>query len=1837
MKPYSYKTLILLLFIPIWINAQVFPVQVSPQVLPPYSLKLSEYATSSTEKLIVNLLLTDINESNVQVRLKFFLENNAGLAVQNNDVVVGSNPIFLDGGVPLRLSNIDLQANFLLQNLIGISPQQYNTPLPEGLYQFCFEVYDVFSGRRISRKSCVPVYLVLNDPPFLNLPSRGEQVLFKEPQNIIFQWTPRHLNATNVSYEFTLTELWDTQMDPQAAFLAGRPLYQTTTFATTLLYGPAEPALLPDKNYGWRVRAMVSDGISETSVFKNDGYSEIHHFTYTGSCAEPELIIAESKNNTTEKIYWQGVGHRLYDIQYRKKDAGSGNWFNAGTQNESTTIYNLEPGTTYEFRVGGQCIENGPYTYSQIYEFTTTLPNSDSDTVYNCGITPEIEIANQECIQQLVINETFTAGDFPVTVKEITQGNATYNSTIPKAPKENEDEENTPEEEFGTSGNQEKTFSGWGYIVVPYLNDTRIKVSFENIKINTDYQLIDGIVETDYDKKWGGLASVNEILDVFEGDNDLRNINLDYDITIEHISIADDGSIVITNPTSGATIEYPGGDDVTIMDTNPDGSRDIFHVDADGNIREGGQMAPGGPISAQNTAGVNSTGEVIELTAQGIKVEFLEYDDYAYGFDRIPNGQVAKLGKYYKQIKDAQGNPYTIINKSVGNGDTDIVRAKVTITDPNLAINDLVIKTIHGEKVDYEIYDDNIITLRLKGYYTFEHENIYATLQPKNNSEKQKIAGVFSQWHLANKNVNVTFIPVNGAALPGADVLGSQINKIFKQASVTLNVNIAGSINIDKTIIGVGETGNLSNYTSDQKALINQFKASRLVDRKSYYVFVFGNDIRPSRASVAGFMPLKRQFGFVFSGNLSQKEEGKSSLAGTLAHELGHGAFALQHPFKKLNTTQSGTDWLMDYGNGMRLSHIDWSQIHNPEFRLYLFQDEEDAALTVSMLAPNGYPITYEGEGGIVFTEEIPAYSNGAAFAIFENDRLYEWDATKGDYFFEGNRNPNVREASTGAAIQLYWHKGSCENNEIYQTTFANIRQNYLINNQIQLNLNVSKDDLPQGISYVGKAGCTDDDCGNIAIPEVFLLQNLAKEITISNDMQLVSTPDLIAYINNLNQCALKELAYEEISKLLTTAMLQRDFGTPQQTERAIVKLLRLVPTDQEEALMKQLFSINQGLPIGNTIAKTTNEGFPEISESKDSVFIYRLSQMVFQLSNDEKWKVFNLIVKNKFNRLEGVVLEALQHVSISIDGITDNQKVQIPSILNLFIDMLRDPDMTAGINDFKIVYEIATVRNQYREQFALFTVADYLTLIRNPNYISTTPVNSDHNSQNISLPNNTISWILPSLDFEDHINKNYILFKNGEFIIEDNYLYNRSTWHRYALTNDLDKIYLRSNIDDFLKIFYEQFLYYINISGENNSEFWNRIGSVNCSNVAEVIQHINQNENTETLKNINKEVRFSFISAYFNQDCNYSDTQGTDSTSQSIVDVDNSLMKMLGSFDATDTSIFRVLEDIGLATIKDRLKPKVFNDFSIWLGMQIMATGEGKPVKLPEGVITVEQEIPFIDPSQMLQLEANIFEFENFSAQLDQNKIVIKNVVSTNRRGRATFRNDVYNYNDIVLVHVSGSFDFLGQRQRQGEILMIPAIQAYAMSESNQRTVIWNSAFLTLDVVSVVFPFVNGAVRVFRLSGHYAAKTILASEIAASSASALVTALNSDAIDPVLRSRIQITSMLTSFPAFFVKTPSPEALATLRSSIDEDLTALYNGGRISENDLRLLQTSYGRATTTVIRNPNIIDKIPEELHEIFRLDFPNPNILDNVNDEFIEGYIKFRSNPANNRVTRCR
>ena len=95
--------------------SQSFPVQVIPQALPPAPIYVSDYADASTvsSPLRVQIILNDFEIANREIRLKTYFTG-SGLNFQSNDIVVGATPLFLEGGIPLVLTNVELAPYFEL-------------------------------------------------------------------------------------------------------------------------------------------------------------------------------------------------------------------------------------------------------------------------------------------------------------------------------------------------------------------------------------------------------------------------------------------------------------------------------------------------------------------------------------------------------------------------------------------------------------------------------------------------------------------------------------------------------------------------------------------------------------------------------------------------------------------------------------------------------------------------------------------------------------------------------------------------------------------------------------------------------------------------------------------------------------------------------------------------------------------------------------------------------------------------------------------------------------------------------------------------------------------------------------------------------------------------------------------------------------------------------------------------------------------------------------------------------------------------------------------------------------------------------------------------------------------------------------------------------------------------------------------------------------------------------------------------------------------------------------------------------------------------------------------
>ncbi len=512
---YCLKCIVVSLFtvlslISVNVRGQQYPVKLVPVVIPPYSLRLGDYATSTDNKLQLQVVMTDLLEPQHQTGIKFSLEAglNAVPIARSNDFVVGLNPFMLYPGNTITLTNVDIRSLFELQNLAGLNAVEYSKPLADGVYQFCFQAYDYYTRNTLSAKTCAPVFLVQYDPPILTLPQNAEKVQALAPYGsgggMVFQWMPRQM-APNSRYIFTLKELWDPWQSPVSGFLSAPPLWKEETYAPTLYYGIDKTRLIPGKRYAWQVQAksgnpvLGANATDDNGVYKNNGLSEIFYFDYVENCAVSTLLMAKNIGKGKVEIRWSLAGQPegLYNVQYRKKGSTT-EWATQQSYQPVAILTGLEDKTEYEYRIGNLCgqmatvdnfnsapNENTAYSYSGIQLFTTD--GSASNHNYQCGIMPAVDIANRNPLQTMLSNnEVFTAGDFPVTVLSAEGSNGIY--------------------------------TGIGFIEVPYLADTKLKVSFNNIKLNTDKKLIDGVIETTYDPKEENVVSVNQIF------NDLGNL-----------------------------------------------------------------------------------------------------------------------------------------------------------------------------------------------------------------------------------------------------------------------------------------------------------------------------------------------------------------------------------------------------------------------------------------------------------------------------------------------------------------------------------------------------------------------------------------------------------------------------------------------------------------------------------------------------------------------------------------------------------------------------------------------------------------------------------------------------------------------------------------------------------------------------------------------------------------------------------------------------------------------------------------------------------------------------------------------------------------------------------------------------------------------------------------------------------------------------------------------------------------------------------------------------------------------------------------------------------------
>ncbi|TSE06761.1 fibronectin type III domain-containing protein [Aquimarina algiphila] len=1636
--------------------AQRFPITVIPQVNPPAPVNFYNYADGTTinSPLRVQFLLSDITISREQIRLKVSFEGN-GIAFESRDVVVGAPTLLIDGGIPLVLTNAELAPYFEFQNLQGINPNIYSRTIPEGSYQFCFEVFDFTTGNRLSSKTCASTYIFKNEPPILNLPFDGVNIEPKEVDNIVFQWTPRHINVSNVEYELSIVEIWDDFVDPQTAFLSLPPVFETTTRSTSFVYGPTQPLLLPEKRYAWRVRAKALQGAEEVGLFRNEGNSEIFWFSRTSPCTVPINVYAEPKGISKINVFWDEDPsvYTEYTIAYREANKPNAEWFTMRTNSGWATVWDLKPGTTYEYKVKGKC----KYQYglfSEIQEITTATAQ-DETANYNCGIVPDaIAITNREPHPNLQIGDRITAGDFVMTITELDSNN---------------------------SGR----ITGRGYVKVPYFKFARFGVKFDNVLVNTDNQLAEGEIVTLYDPAFGegeGMT-VDVDLDVVEmitGDQgELSSAEVDF--VIADIKPDENNAWVITG-TNGEQAIVPGGQDVVIRDE----SGTAWTIGEDGTISQE-QVADGGPVTEESTAGL-ANGDVSEISATGVRIDFEKSGFYA--FDEMPNNVKEQLRSKYKSLTMVNGEVYHMPYKVISDiKEEDKIRAKATFSDSNITKEDIVFKTKEGIEVSAE-WSGDIATLSLKKKSDYLIEEILATVKPKDSTEKYKIAGAFNLVHLGKPEmyaINLVIVPVNNANVNTR--VRENINAIYNKAGVNFKITTGDRLqipesvwDIDKSdqIVNAGESGVLNYYSKEEKAIHEYFKTQTNYNEQTYYLFV--TDLKAvnsdTKEELEGFMPLKGQFGFVF-----QKSKDQST---TIAHELGHGVFGLEHPFVEYKTPEKSTEFLMDYKGGMVLNHMDWKKMHAPGFKLYWFQGDEEGEYTDTEFADK------------IFQIIRCAYINSNANDVISFDTSVF--GKTGTFHTEWK----------GDKIWVKIDQGNFEGKSVYEP--VEIGKNDPGNQPWRYSL------LYKNVEIYTPRHSTGSDPKELKALREYLFPEDKSQFKREAE-------EILVEILNKN-----EFEDEDFEKIKSIANCGVQYFTAEQRYQIISKIVKSVNiTEYYEDLILDLFetsplediTIYYDEFLGYLLDednKVLEELFADVDDAGVGVlwkgrennytrFINALADVTSKLDKDaKKWQIVNYIINNDYGDIEDVEKKGITTILASMNKnsvIAD----KVPAITELFINMLDDDDHCEDLKDYEVVFDIATLRNSNRELFASFTQSESTVLLNNEKV-------------RIVAGKWKFSWVSPVI-FE--IRETL----KGDREIKESELSNYYIWSKF-LNEDQNKHVkdvLETDPSEYFQIFFDQLSKHFNNAQNDNNKFWERTAIINCDNRDQIMEHVNANENSTSLKNVDEQQRLELLVKMFDCD-NWFDISDTEAYYENTEDV---LMKLVTSFDPSNTKVLVTIEEIGLDKIYDKLSGKQLSKFLAWTGAQITNSGhiaESDPLEVlkPDGTL--------ISKDDLLKLESNLFSFQNFSVE----RIAKKSI---------TIDSKEVEYNQMVWVYVEGSFTFLDQKFKKGDVLHVPLVQAFAMSNSNRNIALGKGAWFAVDVVSLAFGV--GSVAVFIKVGNTVRKVVVASDLLGSSAGMLANALNDDAISADMRFKLNILALVASLPQ----------LATINKNFDNVITEL--------------------------------------------------------------------------------
>ncbi|GEM_PF-3287747 len=882
--------------------AVVYPIVLNPQILPPYSNCLLDYAAS--KRFNVFALSRDMNHANYTFCLNIKMKHGNSYLIDETvyDVrftVVSGVPKIVD--ITSLLDRVDNQSNE------GFCYE-------EGAYEFIFQAFDANNlNIAVSEPAYLLAYLSKSEPPVCIYPNDNDCVSPTIGGVINFSWTESFAAVPDPSRKFRIAiyEMPDGLFDEGADYSTRQrksrlnslvetqvPIFMDETNVPFYSFINTTGKLQKNHTYLWRVQIYKDgtnpDGKYTTSgYYKNGGWSEPFTLRYRNCDPWSQETVKQEKKSDTEApslevevsdavtISWETDPDKYcgYRVGYNVKGQDSVIEWTTQTfaQNESSWVIskNITPGVDYVAKIEG----------------ITDCP----DTAYTKSNKKDFKVqykANNDCksnIPALSLNDNIgelKAGDIiDACGKSVKVTNVERNAN--------------------------GTFSGQGIALLPILSDwTGIRVKFEGIKVNSSKEMTSGHIES----TTGSSPLTLNINGVANKQNAGTKTNLQ-----KKIADSKSESSQVAIKVEGKKVSVSGNAIGTIVEKEEVGNiADEDKVGENGKITFAAKVY-GNPVIDEGMSPFNGLqiSSYYEVPGQWIALEA---------------GMSTKLvAKFTK-----------------GDGDINLDSVFFYIQAEEDAVKIENLKWSATNECEFTIF---------AGKET-EHLNLIAV--DKSKGSLNILGRAFIQ-SMKREEITLHLVPVRRD--PGSiktDVISGRLNAIYNPLGKHFTVEVEDQFDEKKELgflddgLDVSETSLLSLESKEMKELTQAYvdAHSGIEDSKDAYIFICPS---AKDKNVKGDMPRNKSVGYVFS---SAATYGTDSDAWTIAHELGHGIFDLEHTFD-FGVNKNTTKNLMDYSQGTDTKVWQWTVMDNhPSYTLPFLEDAEDSQWTTD---GHYYLFTYIG------------------------------------------------------------------------------------------------------------------------------------------------------------------------------------------------------------------------------------------------------------------------------------------------------------------------------------------------------------------------------------------------------------------------------------------------------------------------------------------------------------------------------------------------------------------------------------------------------------------------------------------------------------------------------------------------------------------------------------------------------------------------------------------------------------------------------------------------------------------------------------------------------------